>query len=260
MSQQLERMRPASVTPSLPGLYLKVTRAVAVPLSPERTAPLAIDLNQMQDPLGLLRLGYAKPLLELRAQRWEKGASDERTEQVVEETPVVLVYNGIPHVVMMATPVDLEDFALGFSITEELIRGPADLKSVEVVRYSQGIEIQTGVAPECNEVIASRTRRLTGRTGCGICGADSIAAVLKQLHTVAPGQADLPRRHRAGDPVAPDSPDAQRGRRRGTRRRMVVPRRHRRAGPRGRGPHNALDKLVGALLKRGFDPGPVLSL
>ncbi len=79
---------------------------------------MANDLDQMQDPLGLLRLGYAKPLLEVRAHRWERGESDEGTEQVVEETPVVLVYNGVPHVVMMATPVDLEDFALGFSITE----------------------------------------------------------------------------------------------------------------------------------------------
>jgi FdhD protein len=145
---------------------------------------MAIDITQMRDPLGLLRLGYAKPLLTVHAHRWQNGASEECAEQVVEETPVAIVYNGIPHVVMMATPANLEDFALGFSITEELIRTPDDLKSMEIVRYSQGIEIQAVIAPECESVVASRSRRLTGRTGCGICGADSIAAVLKQLHPV----------------------------------------------------------------------------
>ncbi|MBA3319487.1 MAG: formate dehydrogenase accessory sulfurtransferase FdhD [Gemmatimonadales bacterium] len=208
----------------------------------------------MQDPLGLQRLGYAKPLLEVRAHRWERGTSAEGTEQVVEETPVVLVYNGVPHVVMMATPVDLEDFALGFSITEELIRRPADLESVEVVRYSQGIEIQSGVAPECESVIASRTRRLTGRTGCGICGADSIAGVLKQLHPVPPGR-----------PVAPAAIE------RAVESLLSHQTLNAAAGAvhaagwsslegvvelarEDVGRHNALDKLIGALLKRGVDP------
>src|SRR5215475_9403889 len=128
------------------------------------------DIAQMEDPLGLLRLGYAKPLLELSARRWQAGQVSERVETVAEETPVAIVYNGIPHVVMMATPQDLEDFALGFSITEELIGSPADLQGVDLVRYSQGIEIQALVAPEREAEIAARTRRLTGRTGCGICG------------------------------------------------------------------------------------------
>src|SRR5689334_8086814 len=143
------------------------------------------DLSQMEDPLGLLRLGYAKPLLELRARRWHDGSISEQVETIAEETPVAIVYNGIPHVVMMATPQDLEDFVLGFSLTEELIASPADLQGVEVVRYSQGIEIQALVSPACEAVIAGRTRRLTGRTGCGICGADSVSMVLKQLHPVS---------------------------------------------------------------------------
>jgi FdhD protein len=215
---------------------------------------MAIDLDQMQDPLGLLRLGYAKPLLELRARRWQDGTSDERTEQVVEETPVAIVYNGIPHVVMMATPADLEDFALGFSITEELIRTPADLRSVEIVRYSQGIEIQTAIAPECESVIASRNRRLTGRTGCGICGTDSISAVLKQLHPVPRGAAVPPTvieqairslmAHQTLNAAAGAVHAAGWASRDGTielAREDV-------------GRHNALDKLIGAALKQGVDP------
>lgn len=154
---------------------------------------MATDIKQMEHPLGLLRLGYAQPLLELTARQWHEGVVQQRTQRIVEETPVVIVYNGTPHVVMMATPSDLEDFVLGFSLSEELIRSPADLHGVELVRYSQGIEVQATIAAACEAVVASRNRRLTGRTGCGICGTDSIAAVLKELHPVAPGTSVEPK-------------------------------------------------------------------
>ena len=72
--------------------------------------------------------------------------------------PVAIVYNGIPHVVMMATPADLEDFALGFSLTEELIQSPADLEHMEVVRYSRGVEIQATVAQRCADFIGRSAR------------------------------------------------------------------------------------------------------
>src|SRR5690349_15093891 len=163
--------------------------------------PGNIDLSQMQDPLGLLRLGYAKPLLKLQATRWRDGQPSDSAETIAEEIPVAIVYNGIPHVVMMATPQDLEDFVLGFSITEELIRSPADLEGLEVVRYSRGIEIKATVNPECAEVIAGKTRRLTGRTGCGICGADSVAMVLKELHRVE-GDKVVVRAHSVPTPLA----------------------------------------------------------
>jgi FdhD protein len=212
------------------------------------------DISQMQDPLGLLRLGYAKPLLKLQATRWRDGRAADSAETIAEETPVAIVYNGIPHVVMMATPQDLEDFALGFSITEELIGSPADLEHVEVVRYSQGIEIQAQVSKACEEVIAGRTRRLTGRTGCGICGADSVSMVLKQLHPV---QGDVT--IRAG--TIRSALDALVGHQTLNAEAGAV----HAAGWAGLdgaiqvvredvGRHNALDKLIGALLKAGVDP------
>jgi FdhD protein len=212
------------------------------------------DISQMQDPLGLLRLGYAKPLLRLQATRWRDGQSSESAETIAEETPVAIVYNGIPHVVMMATPQDLEDFALGFSITEELIGSPADLEHVEVVRYSQGIEIQAQVSRACEEVIAGRTRRLTGRTGCGICGADSVSMVLKQLHPVQGEvtiQAGTIRRaldalvtHQALNAEAGAVHAAGWAGLDGTIQAVRE----------DVGRHNALDKLIGALLKAGVDP------
>jgi FdhD protein len=215
---------------------------------------MTADLSQMQDPLGLMRLGYAKPLLELRARRWQHGEVSDQLEVIAEETPIAIVYNGIPHVVMMATPQDLEDFALGFSITEELIGSPADLEKVECIRYSQGIEIQATVAPACEAVIAARTRRLTGRTGCGICGADSVTAVLKQLHEVDDAVSIPPRAIRVAldSLISSQVLNAEAG--------AVHA-----AGWAGLdggiqvvredvGRHNALDKLIGALLKRGTDP------
>jgi FdhD protein len=215
---------------------------------------MSADLSQMQDPLGLLRVGYAKPLLEHRAQRWQDGEVSERDEVIAEETPVAIIYNGIPHVVMMATPQDLEDFALGFSVTEELVGSPADLQSVACVRYSQGIEIQATVAAACEEVIATRTRRLTGRTGCGICGADSVTAVLKQLHRVEDGVS-------VSQEAIGDAVDALVSHQTLNAAAGAV----HAAGWAGLdgaiqavredvGRHNALDKLIGALLKRGTDP------
>jgi FdhD protein len=215
---------------------------------------MSADISQMQDPLGLLRLGYAKPLLELQAQRWDNGAFSDRLETIAEETPVAIIYNGIPHVVMMATPQDLEDFALGFSMTEELIPAPTDLLKVECIRYSQGIEIQASVTPACEEVIAGRTRRLTGRTGCGICGADSVSAVLKQLHPV---EDSVSIRSSAlltalESLVSHQSLNAAAGAVHaagwaGLDGAVQVVRED-------VGRHNALDKLIGALLKLGTDP------
>jgi FdhD protein len=211
------------------------------------------DLEQMRDPLGLKRLGYAKALLAHPALRWEDGVGRPSEEQIAEEVPVVLVYNGLPHVVMMATPMDLEDFVLGFSLTEELIGAPSDLREVQVLRYGEGIEVQARVTQSCEAVIVSRTRRLSGRTGCGICGSDSIGAVLKHLHPVPSGPAIAPEAiqeairqlvtHQRLNAVAGAVHAAGWATLEG---RVDVARED-------VGRHNALDKLVGALRRAGTD-------
>ena len=211
-------------------------------------------VERLADPLGLHRLGYGGTLLEIPAVRWDQGVPTDQVERVVEETPVAIVYNGIPHVVMMATPTDLEDFALGFSLTEELIQSPADLEQLQVVRYSRGVEIQAIVAEQCAAVIEARTRRLTGRTGCGICGADGVDAVLKTIHTVSPGgRVTVTALQRALEALASSQPlNAASG---------AV---HAAAWARADGTlelvredvgrHNALDKLVGAAISAGVEP------
>lgn len=205
-------------------------------------------------PSPLRRLGYADALLEVRGTRWEAGTETPFHEQVVEETPVAIVYNRVPHVVMMATPDHLEDFVLGFSITEELIRTPEDLHGIAIERFSQGIEVQATVAPECDAVIAGRSRRLSGRTGCGICGADSIAAVLKTVHPVPRGTplppavieralaglAEHQHLNRSAGAVHAAGWADRDG-------NIVLARED-------VGRHNALDKLIGAALRAGVTP------
>lgn len=216
--------------------------------------PPADPLDPMRDPLGLRRLGYAEPLLEHQAVRWEAGSAAGTREKVAEETPVALAYNRTPHVVMMATPRDLEDFAVGFSLTEELVTSPAEILGIEVVRYSRGIELLLTVDESRMEAIAARGRRLVGRTGCGVCGAESFDAVMKQVHPVAPGGAI-----RVG--AIGRAMEALRTRQPLNAATGAV---HAAgwARPNGDitlvredvGRHNALDKLVGALRTSGVDP------
>ncbi len=100
-------------------------------------------------------------------------------ESLAEETPVAFVYNGISHVVMMASPIDLEDFALGFSITEEIIKCPKDFYAIEINHLDSGIELRIEISTECFVSLKEKRRNLTGRTGCGLCGAESLTQVIK---------------------------------------------------------------------------------
>lgn len=103
---------------------------------------------------------------------------------IAEEVPVAVAYNGRPHVVMMATPADLEDFAAGFSLTENIIGSPAELERTEVVRVGYGIELQCTVPVHVAESLQSRARRLPGRGGCGLCGKEAIADVMHPVSVV----------------------------------------------------------------------------
>ena len=109
-----------------------------------------------------------------------KNQSESITEEcLAEETPIAFIYNGISHVVMMASPIDLEDFALGFSITEEIINSSTDIYSIEVNHIKDGIELNIEISSECFVNLKERRRNLTGRTGCGLCGAETLSQVIK---------------------------------------------------------------------------------
>ena len=112
-------------------------------------------------------------------QTWHAGVSSDGTDVVATEVPVALEYNGVAHAVMLATPQDLEDFALGFSLTEGILRSPADLFDCEIVERADGIALQLRIAGDCFAALKDRRRSMTGRTGCGLCGAETLQQAIR---------------------------------------------------------------------------------
>ena len=104
-----------------------------------------------------------------------------KDDWIAEEVAVALVYNGISHAVMMLTPQDIADFAIGFSLTEGIISSLKQLRSLELFESEQGIEVRMEIATEAFVNLKQRRRQLSGRTGCGICGLESLAAVQPEV-------------------------------------------------------------------------------
>ncbi len=108
-----------------------------------------------------------------------------RLDAVAEETPVAFEYNGLAHTVMLATPADLEDFALGFSLSEGIVTRRNELFDIEVAESHEGLTLRLEIAGEAFAGLKERRRNLAGRTGCGLCGVDSLAQVVRDLPPVA---------------------------------------------------------------------------
>ena len=111
--------------------------------------------------------------------KWEAGALSAHDDTVAEEVPIALVYNGVSHVVMLATPQDLEDFAVGFSLSEGIITRADEIYGMEIQPQARGIELLIELAADRFFMLKERRRNLTGRTGCGLCGAESLAQALR---------------------------------------------------------------------------------
>lgn len=123
-------------------------------------------------------------LSSVRAQRWEAGRSCIQAETLAEETPVALVYNGRPHAVMMATPADLDDFALGFTLTEGIAEHAGEVEIVDRLHTPHGISLQMLIPQARFDALGGRERSLTGRTGCGLCGAGTLEAAIRPVRRV----------------------------------------------------------------------------
>lgn len=134
----------------------------------------------LAEPLGT---GY----LESPVERWQNGRLTQQRDCVAEEVPVALVYNGIPHVVMLATPKDLEVFALGFSLSEEIIVSPSEMESIQPYRQPEGIEVRMKIPEERFIALHKKRRNLTGRTGCGLCGAQTLRQAVRRPPPVGRG-------------------------------------------------------------------------
>lgn len=118
-------------------------------------------------------------------ERWNGEAVSGSVDLVAEEVPVALAYNGVSHAVMLATPTDLEDFAVGFSLSEVIIASVGELRDLEVARCEDGITVDISIAPARFAALKDRRRNLTGRTGCGICGTESLAQAIRRPPRVA---------------------------------------------------------------------------
>ncbi len=149
--------------------------------------------DQLNPTHPLFGLGYAKPSRTREFVRLEGDDQREGSAAVAEEVPVAIAYNNHPHVVMMATPADYEDFAVGFTLTEEIVPAVDQIESVTVVPYSQGVEIHMAIPPAAADALLERGRQLVGRTGCGLCGVQTIADTLRPLRRVeAPVEPIMP--------------------------------------------------------------------
>jgi FdhD protein len=122
------------------------------------------------------------------AVRVDKSSARAVVEQIAEEAPIALVYNGVPHVVVMASPANLEDLALGFSLSEGVIGSAAELGGIEIVSEQTGYSIYLSVPTERVAVIEQRRRNMTARTGCGVCGAETIEQAMRDVPKVASAQ------------------------------------------------------------------------
>ncbi|MGR2858562.1 formate dehydrogenase accessory sulfurtransferase FdhD [Erwinia sp. 1181_3] len=113
---------------------------------------------------------------------WQRDALQQaQPDWLAEEVPVALVYNGISHVVMMATPKDLAAFAVGFSLSEGIIASPADIFGIDVVPVCQGIEVQVELSSRRFAALKEQRRAMAGRTGCGVCGVEQLAEIGKPV-------------------------------------------------------------------------------
>ena len=185
---------------------------------------------------------------------WQSGQADPGDDHIASEVPVALTYNRLSHVVMMATPADLEDFALGFSLTEGIIGCHDDLQAIRLLPRDGGIEVAMTITEPWFDRLATQRRNLTGRTGCGLCGAERIEQALRfpepvgdnvrVTHAALQGSLLAMKAHQPLQGVTGATHGAAWCDLDGniTLLREDV------------GRHNALDKLIGALVRVGFNP------
>jgi formate dehydrogenase accessory protein FdhD len=190
---------------------------------------------------------------EVNVDRWSRGEVTHVADQVAEEMPIALVYHGVPHVVMLATPADLEDFAVGFTLSEGLVERPDEIRSVEVTYGAEAADVKITVAWERFSGLLQRRRNLTGRTGCGLCGAETAEDAIRELSRVGPGPTvSTTSLHEAIEQLSTMQPiNARTGSVHAAA--WVIPGKGVQFVREDVGRHNALDKAIGALVRSGAD-------
>ncbi|HMM89621.1 formate dehydrogenase accessory sulfurtransferase FdhD [Bradyrhizobium sp.] len=123
---------------------------------------------------------------------WRDGQSGGGARLIPEETAIALTYNGGTYAVMMGTPGDLRDFAIGFSLSEGIVQSPDEIETLDVVELADGIELRMWLKSSHAELVNERRRHIAGPTGCGICGVESIAEAVRPAAIVPEGRSFAP--------------------------------------------------------------------
>src|SRR6516164_6346928 len=191
----------------------------------------------------------------VEVERWTRGTLADTTDLVAEETPVALVYHDVPHVVMLATPADLEDYAFGFTLSEGLVASADEIRGVEVIPGEASTDVKISVAWERFTALLQRRRNLAGRTGCGLCGAETAEDAIRECQPVPPGVTiTVAELHETMAQLAARQPINSRT---GSvhAAAWVVPGKGIQVVREDVGRHNALDKTIGALARAQADFG-----
>jgi formate dehydrogenase accessory protein FdhD len=199
-----------------------------------------------------------EPLVTVRARRINGTSTSEVSEQVAAETPVAMLYNTHPHAVMLATPVDLDDFAFGFALTERIVAAVSELTLAEQTWSEYGVALQMLIPSERLLAIQTRTRNLTGRTGCGLCGTATLEAAVRPIRHVDPSgqRADLRSLSEHMHELANRQPlNAASG---AVHAAALLTSDGGFTVREDVGRHNAIDKAVGAVLRAGQTPHTLL--
>ncbi len=181
-----------------------------------------------------------------------QGSVGEGTRIIPEETAIALTYNGGTYAVMMATPRDLQDFAVGFSLSEGIVQSADDIVSLDEVHLDDGIELRMWLAQSKADRLSERRRHIAGPTGCGICGIDSIAEAVRPAAIVAQGRSFSPQQIMAAMQSMPPLQPINIETRAVHAAAFWTPGRGIVALREDVGRHNALDKLAGALARDKF--------
>ncbi|HTJ15554.1 MAG TPA: formate dehydrogenase accessory sulfurtransferase FdhD [Steroidobacteraceae bacterium] len=190
---------------------------------------------------------------EVSVQREQVGAIETVTDYVAEERPVALHYYRLPYVVMLASPADLEDLGVGFTLSEGIVDAADEIRGVELVRDGEDLAVHLNITGERLSRILQRQRNLTGRTGCGLCGVESVEEAIRHPAPVREGvhvtsaeiHAALARLH-SQQPLNLKTGSVHAA-------AWALPGKGIQLVREDVGRHNALDKVIGALTRAGTD-------
>src|SRR3984885_5188652 len=195
------------------------------------------------------------PVRTVDRQIWRDGRISEATRAIPEETAIALTYNGGTYAVMMATPQNLRDFAVGFSLSEGIVLSAEDIESFEIVELDDGTELRMWLAQSRADRLSERRRHIAGPPGCGFCGVDSIVEAVRPAAIVAPGQSFSSREIMTAMQSIPPLQTINIETRAVHAAAFWTPARGIVALREDVGRHNALDKLAGALAQDNISAG-----